>query len=653
MKPLRFQDERNIVAYAFVVAEEEDTHEPLTYHEAVACEDSSKRKDVMKDEMDSLRKNKTWELVDHLAGQKLVSCKWLFKIKKGLQVFKILVQHTSIQVIPVLIACKDYELEQLDVKTTFLHENLKEVIYMRSYGLGKYIYLLLYVDDMLIDCKSKAEIGSTKYLLKKEFDMKDLKKAKKILGMEIVRDRSRKILKVSQFRYVFKILNNFRIDNEKSVKIPLGEHFKLSLKDCSVRDYVVERMSKVPYANAVGSLMYLMVCTRPDITYADLDKGRFITRYAFLVHGCVVSWMATLQHVVALSTTEAEYMALTEAVNEAIWLRGLLEALDVELNTVAVNYDNQGTIHLSWNHVFHEKSKHINVLYHFIREVLEANMIKVLNDEHVLFQPAFKPTMKSNLDIQKGGSDVRFKGVMLDRANEAHMWWPDSSDDQRLLLVVQYAHGNQYFGKKMIRSPRRMNLAGVHQLIRRRLNVATRCGHGTVNQIHVEIRGKRYVPVVNNAQWRESGLSKTFWAETTCMAAYLINWSPSRAIEKKTPTEMWSGHPTDYGMFRIFGCVVYSHNKQGKLEPKAVEVELQRLNNHTLEKDQIDQEDVVDEDAGDQSTDQPPDLTDYQLVWDREPRIRTKPLRFGDESNMAAYAFIAAKKEMDSLRKNK
>ncbi|GKC34419.1 hypothetical protein Tco_1046803, partial [Tanacetum coccineum] len=75
---------------------------------------------------------------------------------------------------------------------------------------------------------------------------------------------------------------------------------------------------------------------------------------------------------------EAEYMALTEAVKEAIWLRGLLEELGVEINTMAVNCDNQGVIHLSWNHVFHERTKHINVRYHFIREVLEAKTVKVL-----------------------------------------------------------------------------------------------------------------------------------------------------------------------------------------------------------------------------------------------------------------------------------
>ncbi|GKD23462.1 retrotransposon protein, putative, ty1-copia subclass [Tanacetum coccineum] len=169
--------------------------------------------------------------------------------------------------------------------------------------------------------------------------------------------------------------------------------------------------------------------------------------------------------------------------------------------------------------------------------------------------------------------------------------------------------------------------------------------------------------------------------------------------------KMWSGHPSNYGMLRIFGCAAYPHDKQGKLEPRVikcvllgyhegvkryrlyrlddespkivtsrimvfnesvmykdtlkdsgvgadksveelqVEVELQRLNNHTLVEDQTNQEDGDDKDAGDQETDQTSDLTDYQLARDREPRTRMKPLRFRDESNIAAYAFVAAEEE--------
>nr|GEW91740.1 hypothetical protein [Tanacetum cinerariifolium] len=313
-KPLRFRDESNMKAYAFVAVEEEDTHEPLTYQEVVACENSSKWKVAMKKRDGLFVKEQDLRISR--------SSSWVKAVR-----------HTSIRVILALTACKDYELEQLDVKTAFLQGNFKEVIYMRH-----------------------------------------------PLGYE-------------QGNKVTRILNNFRIDNEKTVKMPLGGHFKLSLKDCQVRDCNVEWMSKVPYANVVRSLMYLMVCTRPDIAYGISVFSRYLanpcknhweavkstTGYAFLVHGCVVSWKATLQYVVAFSTTEAEYMALTEAVKEVIWLRGLLEELGVKLNTVAVNCDNHGTIHLSRNHDFYERTKHINVRYHFIREVLEAKTVKVLN----------------------------------------------------------------------------------------------------------------------------------------------------------------------------------------------------------------------------------------------------------------------------------
>nr|GEY44534.1 retrovirus-related Pol polyprotein from transposon TNT 1-94 [Tanacetum cinerariifolium] len=215
---------------------------------------------------------------------------------------------------------EDSDDDDFDVNTTFLHGNLEEVIYMRQpsgYEQGNKVCLLkksLY--GLKQSPRQWLRLGLLSIYLKKEFDMKELEEAKKILDMEIVRDQSRKILRVSQSGYVSKILNSFRIDNGKSVKMPLGGNFKLSLKDCSIMDCDVERMSKVPYENAVGSLM--------------LDG----------VH-------------------EARHSIC-------------------ELNTMAVNCDNQGAIHLSRNHVCYERTKHINVRYHFIREVLDEKTVKVL-----------------------------------------------------------------------------------------------------------------------------------------------------------------------------------------------------------------------------------------------------------------------------------
>ena len=98
--------------------------------------------------------------------------------------------------------------------------------------------------------------------------MKDLGNAKQILGMRITRDRAKGTLKLSQAEYVKKVLNKFNIDKAKSVSTPLGNHFRLC-KDQSPKTHKeIEDMSKVPYASAIGSLMYAMVCTRPDIAHA-------------------------------------------------------------------------------------------------------------------------------------------------------------------------------------------------------------------------------------------------------------------------------------------------------------------------------------------------------------------------------------------------
>ncbi|GJR52308.1 retrotransposon protein, putative, ty1-copia subclass [Tanacetum coccineum] len=277
-RPSGSRVEDDMAAYAFAIIEEEDTHEPITFQEAINSSEKDEWVRVMEEEMSSLEKNHTWELIDQPPGQKLVSCKWLYKIKEGIEgvqkpiykarlvargftqqaridynkVFSHVVRHTSIRVILPLTACEDYELEQLNVKTAFLHGNLEETIYMRqphgfeegtgnkvcllkkslyslkqsprqwykrfdmymiSNGFSRnnydncvyfkefapamYIYLLLYVDDILIACKSKSEIEYTKGLLRKGFDMKELGPARKILGMEIVRDRDSRTLKVS------------------------------------------------------------------------------------------------------------------------------------------------------------------------------------------------------------------------------------------------------------------------------------------------------------------------------------------------------------------------------------------------------------------------------------------------------------------------
>lgn len=107
--------------------------------------------------------------------------------------------------------------------------------------------------------------------------MKDLGKAKKILGMELIRNEEASELKISQSSYLFKVLDKFSISSAKPVITPTAQHFKLSSQMCPSSEEERDFMTRVPYASAVGSIMYSMVCSRPDLTYASSLVSRFIS----------------------------------------------------------------------------------------------------------------------------------------------------------------------------------------------------------------------------------------------------------------------------------------------------------------------------------------------------------------------------------------
>ena len=115
-----------------------------------------------------------------------------------------------------------------------------------------------------------------------------------------------------------------------------------------------------------------------DSDYAgDLDKRRSLTGNVLTVGGCAISWKATLQSTIALSTTEAEYMAVTETCKEAFWLKGLFGELSDQLQISTLFCNSQSAIFLTKYHMFHERMKHIDVRYRFVHEIIARGDIVV------------------------------------------------------------------------------------------------------------------------------------------------------------------------------------------------------------------------------------------------------------------------------------
>ncbi|KAH9717217.1 hypothetical protein KPL71_021741 [Citrus sinensis] len=341
-----------------------------------------------------------------------------FVQKEGIdynEVFSPVVKHTSIRIILALVAEYELELAQLDVKTSFLHGDLEQEIYMtQPCGFkvcwkgescvrlldGAFIYLLLYVDDMLIASKNIDEIERLKKQLASEFEMKDLGDVQKILRMEIRRDKKNGSVWLTQKSYLKKVLERFGMDDKtKPVCTLLASHFKLSSSSCFISQEELDYMARVPYASVVGSLMYAMLAVKWILRYlygtvdvgllfkkdcgqqcvgycdsdfaGDLDKRRSTTGYIFTLGGGPVSWRSILQSTIALSTTEAEYMAAIKAVKETIWLKGLLGDLGVIQENIVVFCDNQSAIFLTKNQTYH----YIDVKYHYVREIIEGGFV--------------------------------------------------------------------------------------------------------------------------------------------------------------------------------------------------------------------------------------------------------------------------------------
>ena len=231
---------------------------------------------------------------------------------------------------------------------------------------------------------------------------------------------------MSQKQYILKLLEKYGLSEAKTVATPMDVNVKLLMDDGHSK-----KVDPVRYQSMVGSLLHAARATRPDIAHAvgivskfnskpteahltavkrifrylkgtlnivlqykatgklllgysdadwasDLDNRHSTTGNVFLMSGGAVSWLSQKQATVALSTAKAEYIALSSAIQEAIWLRQLMNDLKLKVEApIEILEDNQGAIALAKNPVGHKRTKHIDIRYHFIREAVRAGSVNL------------------------------------------------------------------------------------------------------------------------------------------------------------------------------------------------------------------------------------------------------------------------------------
>ena len=156
----------------------------------------------------------------------------------------------------------------------FIRNDEESCVYKKFSGSAQ-SFLILYVDDILLIGNNMNFLSEIKDSLKKSFSMKDLGEAAYVLGIRIYRDRSKRLIALSQSTYIDKVLKRFNMENSKKGLLPMSPGTVLSKNQCPRTLDERVHMNDVPYASAVGSIMYAMLCTRPDVSYALSVSSRY------------------------------------------------------------------------------------------------------------------------------------------------------------------------------------------------------------------------------------------------------------------------------------------------------------------------------------------------------------------------------------------
>ena len=301
--------------------------------------------------------------------------------------------------------------------------------------------------------------------------MKDLGEASYILGIKIYRDRSKRMLGLSQGMYIDSMLKRFSMEDSKRGLMPMSHGIHLSKKQAPKTPEERDRMSKIPYASAIGSIMYGMICTRPDVAHAlsvtsryqsnpgeehwkavknilkylrrtkdvflvyggselklegftdssfqtDQDDSKSVSGYVFTLNGGAVSWKSSKQQTVADSVTEAEYIAASEAAKEAVWMKKFITELGVVpsiTGPVPLFCDNTGAVAQAKEPRSHQKSKHVLRRFHLIREIIERGDVTLerVDSQDNIADPFTKALTQQQFDRHLEKMGIRYHGDWL------------------------------------------------------------------------------------------------------------------------------------------------------------------------------------------------------------------------------------------------
>jgi hypothetical protein len=426
-----------------------------------------------------------------------------------IDVFSPVVRLETIRALLALAATEDWEISQMDVKGAYLNGHLKEEIYMAQpdgyedgsnkscrliktlYGLKQsgrewnselnvqlskrgykraqtdpcvyiqrkangLILITVWVDDMLLFATSIQTMQIAKRDIMDTFEVTDLGEPKKLVGIEISRDRKNKRITITQSKYIETILAKYGLQDASPVRTPLDTNIKLEPGESEPGN----RSNN--YASLIGSLMYAAVATRPDIAFAvnrlasftanptmchwtaakrvlrylkgTKDKGIMysqptdtssshnhitgysdasfannydrtsVSGYAFVAAKGVITWGSKKQNIVSLSSTEAEYVCLSDAAREANWLRNLYQEMGFpEEESTLIYGDNQSALAIAENPCYHKRTKHFDIKHHYIRDQVQRGVMKL----------QYLPTTQMTADI--------FTKALPRQAHELHM----------------------------------------------------------------------------------------------------------------------------------------------------------------------------------------------------------------------------------------